>query len=253
MAFDLVAIANKLPVADSTRKGKETDEQLLNDEIGEQTLNYLKRTKKVIQYVLSNQAFSLGLHPALYCYTSNGNFQSAALLNIVAWALSLETTGRLDRFRKVRGEFESMILEHPDIVKPAVNKLGTGTRNRRKALNILDRTVDLLAEGKSQASSWEVLKGEFPRLAAPDVEPEEDEGLGRKFSSSAKNAVSLDDLKHVSRCPLCRGLLHPNGKVVDHSTKKADGGSSHSRNGRWVHPICNSNRDKDGAAAALTS
>ena len=250
LAFDLVAIANDLPIADSTRKAKATDPQLADDQAGTETLAYLRRAKRTVQTILSNQSFSLGLHPALYCYTSNGNFQPAALLNIVAWVKKLDSAGRLDRFRKVRGDLEDMILAHPNIVKPAVNKLGTGTRNRSSALSLLDRAVDLLANGESQEQVWTKLLEEFPRLAIQEAELEEGEGVGRKFSSGAKNAVSLDDLGNVPRCPICRGLLHPNGKQLDHKQKRADGGSSHSKNGRWVHPVCNSNRDKDELNAA---
>jgi len=248
LAFDLVALANRLPVADSTRKAKASDPQLESDDVGSQTLLYLRKTKRVVSTILSNQAFSLGLHPALYAYTSNGSFQPAALMNIIAWVMRMEDSGLTDRFRLVRGDFEDLILAHPNMVKPAVNKLGTGTRSRPTALSLLDRAVSLLADGKSKDETWGALLKEFPPLAAQEVEFEG--GAGRKFSSGAKSAVSMADLANVSRCPLCRGLLHPNGKVLDHDDKKANGGSSHSKNGRWVHPICNSNRDKDEAATA---
>lgn len=250
LAFDLVALSNKLPIADSTRKAKPNDPPLESDDVGAPTLSYLKRTKRIISMILSNQAHSLGLHPALYCYTSNGNFQPAALLNIIAWVMRLDASGKMDRFRKVRGDFEDMILAHPSMVKPAVNKLGTGTRSRPNALSLLDRAIDLLASGDNAESAWLKLLGEFPLLAAQEAEQLELGGAGRPFSGGAKSAVSLTELANVSRCPLCRGLLHPNGKVLDHIDKKADGGSSHSSNGRWVHPICNSNRDKDEAAEA---
>ena len=249
LAFDLVAIANGLSVADSTRKAKATDPQLADDDTGSLTLSYLRRAKRIVQLVLSNQPHSVGLHPGLYCYTSNGKFQPAALLNIVAWVVKLDSTGRLDQFRKVRGDFEDLILDHPSLVKPAVNKLGTGTRNRPNALSVLDRVVALLAAGRDKDQTWATLVSEFPRLAADETGLEEGDGSGRRFSHGAKNAVSLADLRSVARCPLCRGLLHPNGKVLDHKHKKADGGSSHSDNGRWVHPICNSNREKDEASA----
>ncbi|MDO8377401.1 DUF262 domain-containing protein [Phenylobacterium sp.] len=247
LAFDLVALANQLPVADSTRKAKATDPELEKDPTGTQTLAYLRRTKRIVQMILSNERHSLGLHPALYCYTSNGNFQPAALLNIVAWVMRLDATGRLETFRRVRGDFEDLILAHPAMVKPAVNKLGTGTRNRPRALSLLDRAVDLLAAGKSKEEAWETLIEEFPQIAVAEPEPEEGEGAGRPFSSGAKSALSLSDLGAAPRCPLCQGLLHPNGKTADHRDKRADGGSSHSRNGRWVHPACNGARDKDEA------
>lgn len=84
-AFDLVALANDLPVPDSTRKPKETDEPMPADLDGAGTLNYLRRVRKLTQFVLSNEPHSFGLHPLLYFYSPSGVFQPAAFLNTAAW------------------------------------------------------------------------------------------------------------------------------------------------------------------------
>jgi hypothetical protein len=203
----------------------------------------------VVQLVLSNEAHSLGLHPALYFYTANGAFQPAALLNAIAWVMDLESSGRLDRFRAVRGAFEALLLAHPVIVKPAAHKLGSGTRTRSKMLTLLNRSLDLLSKHPAVEAAWAELCKEFTYLVRDeDDEADNPAGVG-PFSSGAKSAVSLSELASAPKCGLCGGLLHRNGKVLDHRDKKAAGGSSFSSNGRWVHPICNSNREKDEISA----
>lgn len=251
LAFDLVALSNCLSVPDSTRKKPIVDD-LPDDVTGVEAVTYLRKARRVVRLINSTDASSLGLHPALYCYTASGAFQPAALLNVVAWALDMEARDRLDKFRSVRGSFEDLLLAHPAIMKPAVHKLGSGKRTRSKQVALLNRAIDLLFHDASQEKAWEVLLLEHPYLR-DEIKDDDEGGAGKPFSSAAKSAVSLSDLGSASRCPLCRGLLHRNGKVVDHTVKKADGGSSHSKNGRWVHPICNSNRDKDEAKAAQAS
>lgn len=113
-------------------------------------------------------------------------------------------------------------------------------------LDLLDRAVALLAKTDDTNKVWETLKEEFPTLRAEETDAMPEEAApGLDFSAGAKSALTYGDLASAPRCELCDGLLHINGKVVDHVEKKAEGGGSSSTNGRWVHPICNSNRDKD--------
>ncbi|RWD00431.1 MAG: DUF262 domain-containing protein [Mesorhizobium sp.] len=253
LVFDLVALANNLPVPDSTRS-KAPGEKLDDDTNGGDTVKYLLKTKKVVQLLLSDDPSSLGLHPALYFYTARGAFQPATLLNFVAWMMELDDTPKLHIFRKNRGAFEELIAAHPVIIKPATHTLGSGRRTRSRMIALLHRALDLVATKQDTNTIWETLKAEFDHLA-PD-QADEDEVMaagkpGAKFSKETKNAASLLDLSLVPKCVLCGGLKHPNGITLDHAKKKADGGSSALNNARWVHPICNSNRDKDEKANAV--
>ena len=246
LSFDYIAISNELAVPDSSRSN--VDPKLPEDTKGSVTVKYLRETKRVSQLLLSNRPASLGLHPALYVYTAGGSFQAAALLNVAAWVLDMEKRQRLDTFRRVRGAFERLLVQHPAIAKPAAHKLGSGARTRKRMLDVLNRAVDLSAKNNSTAKAWKSLKQEFPHLAAEEKDEKEAARAGQpgaKFSVGMKSALSLADWSLVPKCPLCGGFLHVNGKVVDHATKRSDGGSSARSNARWVHPICNSNRDKD--------
>jgi hypothetical protein len=252
LAFDLVSAATNSKVPDSS-KAKIDYKALPKDDDGIQTLNFLRLTRKSLNLVLSNDPSSFGLHPALWFYSENGEFQPAALLNIVDWISHLSGKNKLDLFRKNRGKIEELIIKHRGIVKPATHTLGSGRRTRGRAFAILNRVLELISSGTSIEESWKTLCDEFKGLGGDRFSLDRDEGeKGAAFNATAKSTATLSDLASVSRCRLCGGLLHPNGKTLDHIEKRAAGGSSAVNNSRWVHPVCNSNREKDENPRALS-
>lgn len=246
LAFDLVTTANALTTLDSTRKAP--NEVLPPDQIGDDTKNYLHRTRSVVRRVLSSDPSSFGLHPALWFYNGNGAFQPAALLNVITWLADLDKRNKLHTFRRLRGRFEDLILDHPTIIKPPTNKLGSGKRTRKRMIAVLDRALELLEAHDHNDVVWDLLSQDHKSLRR-DEEEEQDAATrgaaGAAFSMSVKNAATLADLKSVPRCKLCNGLKHPNGITLDHTIKKADGGIASVHNSRWVHPFCNSSREMD--------
>lgn len=255
LAFDLVALANDLKIPDSTRRNPPRD-TLPADELGDETVRYLKRTRREIRRILSDDPSSFGLHPGLYFYSSAGVFQPAALLNMIAWIKELDKRNALSEFRKARGRFEELLLCHPVIVKPATHTLGTGGRTRRKMLGLFNDLLDALAKNKEIDAVWQALGEKYPRLVVDEHEESEEATKGKPgapFTGKTKSAVTLDGLMLVGKCALCGGLLHPNGKVLDHLTAKAKGGKSAKANARYVHPVCNSEREKDDKAAAKSA
>ncbi len=247
LCFDLVALANGLKVAGSSAGGV-TNESFPADETGSDTRRYLKRVRSEIWRVLSTESNSFGLHPGLYFYSSAGAFQPVALLNMIAWLRELDRRNALATFRKARGRFEALVMAHPVIMKPPLHLLGTGGRSRPKMLKLFDDVLEAVAASSDLDAVWRSLGEKYKRLAGDEIEEAEtvEKGApGGKFRTDTKSAISLFELSSVSKCPLCGGLLHPNGKVMDHPIKKADGGWSGVSDGRWVHPVCNSERDKD--------
>lgn len=252
LAFDLVVLTNDLKIPDSTRRVTQKD-TLPPDDVGDETVRFLGRTKRAIQRVLSDDPSSFGLHPALYFYSGGGAFQPASLLNMIAWLRELEKRNALDKFRKARGRFEAVLINHPVIVKPATHKLGTGGRTRPKMLKLFDDLLELVADQKADPeAAWVSLTALHRHLMPDEIEDAEEGEKGRpggRFSAKTKSAVTLDDLSGVPRCPLCGGLLHPNAMVLDHAEERSRGGSSAKVNARYVHPVCNSSRDKDEKSA----
>jgi hypothetical protein len=247
LAFDLVALANDLKIPDSTRR-KAPPDTLSADEIGDDTIRYLMRTRKELRRILSDDPSSFGLHPALYFYSSAGVFQPAALLNMIAWFKELDKRNALGKFRKSRGRFEALILRHPVIMKPPTHLLGSGGRTRSKMLKLFSDVLDAVSKTEDLDVVWKTLGEKYSRLLMDEHEEADanrDGKPGAPFSTAMKSALTLSSVAQIEKCPLCQGFLHPNAKASDHIIKRADGGSSGLENARYVHPRCNSDRDKD--------
>ncbi|MCW5738090.1 MAG: DUF262 domain-containing protein [Enhydrobacter sp.] len=251
-AFDLVGISNDLNVPDSSRK-KAEDKELADDPNGMETLRYLRAAKRMIELLCSNEPFSLGLHPALYFYTTRGAFHAAAVFNMVTWIKALESRGKINRFLNSRGKFEDLILAHPVVAKPAAHKLGSGGRTRLRMVTLYGRLLDLLSAGATAEEAWSsiVVDPDYVFLAADDAEEKNEASEGKaggRFGRSAKSAGFIEQfLRSVPRCSLCGGLLHVNGMVSHHAEERSAGGSSASYNVEMVHPVCNSNNRQRNA------
>ncbi|TPK97232.1 DUF262 domain-containing protein [Mesorhizobium sp. B2-4-12] len=247
--FDLITLANNLHIPDSSTKRKGLIDELPEDPNGSETIDYLKSAKRSVEFLLSTEPQSLGLHPALYFYTSAGAFQPAALFNVLSWLTQLDENGEIVRFLKVRSKFEQMIMEHPVLGKPATHRLGSGGRTRRRMMLLYDKMLNVLSAGTSPDKAWTLIidESEFSFLASEDSEHKERRGTGKagaRFSRAAKSGGFIESaLPTAHRCELCGGLLHSNAIVTDHADERSTGGSSAGANGRPVHPRCNSERD----------
>jgi hypothetical protein len=244
-AFDLAARTNRLAVADST--GRTRQEKIDDDPDGSMTLSYLTSARKITRFICSNDASSLGLHPALYFYNESGSFQSAALFNLADWLYGLQQKGKINQFLKIRADFEQMILDHPVVIRPPSHKFGSGRRTRSKAILLFDDIFDRLLSGETPDDVWITLNSqlEYIFLGADDQEQKQALATGQpgKFGAKAKSAGFLAQTLPVApKCALCGGILHKNGMAADHIHEKSNGGSSAAINLRYVHPICNSNR-----------
>lgn len=247
-SFDLVGLSNELSIPDSTNRRRKLADNLADDPDGKETIKYLRSTKKSVEFLLSTEPASLGLHPALYFYTSAGAFQREALFNVLAWATQLDAAGNVRLFLEHRADFEQLLLSHPVLSKPAVHKLGSGSRSRKRMVQLYDRMLELLSNGATTDAVWAALvsEAEFKFLATDDLEQKEqaNDGVpGGKFSRAAKSGGFLDQaLPSATKCALCNGLLHANAIVTHHHNDRSGGGSSSLANAKPVHPRCNSEK-----------
>jgi hypothetical protein len=248
-SFDLISLINEIKVPDSTSRKKAIVDALADDNDGSETVEHIKKAKKAVELILSDTPPSLGLHPALYFYTSGGVFQPAALFNVLSWIAQLEQKKEIVRFLKVRGYFEQMMIDHPVLGKPATHKFGSGGRTRRRMVLLYDKMLDLLTADKTPETAWAeiVANPDFSFLATDDHEQKQLRGegtVGKGFSGPAKSAAFLEhSLPGASKCALCKGLLHRNGIATDHKEDKSKGGSSAGANAQPVHPRCNSEKE----------
>jgi len=233
--FDLVSTANGL----SQRAAPVNDPA---DDEGLATVDMLKRTRKAISLLLSQQPLSLGLHPSLYFYTAGGAFQASALTHAMEWFMDLEKAGKTSTFLKVRAQFEALLISHPAVAKPAANKLGAGRRSRPRTKELFTAILESLADGNSSEEAWTKITqvDRFAYLVTDDLVDKQIPLLGKeggRFSKGTRSAAfAAQMLPQAHKCPLCGGILHINGMVADHTGPRPDGGSAGSADGRMVQP-----------------
>lgn len=238
--FDLINLVNKVGVADSSKKRGSSDD-LPEDRDGASTIDYLVRTRAALWRICSTHASSLGLHPALYFYSTSGTFQPTALLTFLFMVRDWGT-GEFKEFTGVRSSFESFLLSNRGITE-GVRKLGSGARSRPRVTSLYRRVISELRSGKSvQGVTNDLAKDpEYGFLiAAPTLELFADAGGGR-FSRDTKGGAFLRDaLPTAPKCPTCGGIMHRNGMQAGHQQHRRDGGSADLSNAAMQHPFCNS-------------
>jgi hypothetical protein len=236
--FDLVNLANNLAIPDSSHKRIVAD-ALPVDPDGSETTNYLATLRAILWRLCSTHASSLGLHPALYFYSTNGTFQPTALLSFVALFKEYDTAAFM-RFIEVRENFEEFLMAHRSITE-AVRQLGSGSRSRPRVLAFYGALLQELRDGKSPAEARAILAAndQYAFLFADAVGPEA--VSGSSFRRQTKGAAYLRDAMPTAlKCPTCGGRLHRNGMQTGHIEHKREGGTGDVGNAMIQHPFCNS-------------
>ena len=94
-----------------------------DDTDGNLTLKALKDIKKTLYRVNSNHPSSLGLHPAIYIYSSVGNFRVSSFNSIIAFTQYLTNKNKLNVFTKHRENFEKIIYSSEHIIQQSIAEL----------------------------------------------------------------------------------------------------------------------------------
>jgi len=212
-----------------------------NDSDGEATMTVLMNVRKIAYLLNSNNASSLGLHPAVYFYSQEGLHKSASFLAITDFASRLRERKKLNDFISVRPRFERFILEYDYLVQQINRKYRTAQASYPHISRFLECVVDALKTGMSDTDIINEIQltDEFSHLSLqkPDVRRG---GSGRKFDTEAKSTVYLREvLTSAPKCKICGGYIHRNSISFDHVERKRDGGSSSPENGQLAHPYCN--------------
>ncbi|MBZ9806937.1 MULTISPECIES: HNH endonuclease family protein [unclassified Mesorhizobium] len=241
LVFDLVNLANRVQVRDSSYKGATKEEPLDVDQDGVRTVDYLVKVRAAIWRLCSTHASSLGLHPALYFYSRNGTFSASSLLTFLSLFRDWGTDDFLT-FTKIRAKFEEFLMANRGMSE-AVRKLGSGVRSRPRAIAFYKAIVEHLTKGFSASDVAKILR-EMPEFEFLITSSGELDLEGGSFSRDVKGAAFIRDaLPTAPKCPTCGGLLHRNGMQFGHKRPKRDGGSGNLSNAMMQHPFCNSTVD----------
>jgi hypothetical protein len=209
------------------------------DLTGDETLSYLKNCQSIANRISGTHASSLGLHPAVYFYSSTGRYQPTAFMAVVALMQSFEERNLFRDFTKIRRTFEDFLLRHRILVNQITIKYGSGPKGYARLHQLLAWLVDqFIANIDEKSIIAEMAKHEDFSFLQPAEKQNPEAGAG--FSSDAKSAVFLRDaLKEPLRCAICGGLIHRNAISIDHVVRRSEGGKGHSDNGQLTHPYCN--------------
>jgi hypothetical protein len=184
----------------------------------------------------------LGIHPAVYFYTSGGLLQPTAFLAATELFEELAVEDQLIPFSKVRANFENFLVQHKDFVSQLVHKRGSGARSRPAIKEFYRFVLNSFLNGDGDGAVLSKLKSSasfsFLSHVGEIEEPAEDK---KEFSRGAKTAAFLKDaLANALSCAICGARLHRNSIHVDHIQRKADGGGASLDNAQLAHPFCDS-------------
>lgn len=228
MVFDLISLS--VGAADTA-----------DDEEGGRTIDYLRRTRRVMRMVLSNHPSSLGLHPAIYFYSWTGKQQPILFLVMATLMVKLERNKGIDEFVRFRARFEEFLIKNRSLLNQVIRKFGTKDSGAKHLTDFYEFVLHEIAEGGGIESTVQSL------IAAKNfsyIQPAETpyKGVpGAKFSNQVKSGAVMSQLLPTAlRCAICKGYLPTQAISIDHVERRADGGSSGSENAAMTHPYCNS-------------
>lgn len=223
-----------------TGKGGNSKQTSADDSTGDETINVLKKVRKVAWRINSNHPSSLGLHPVVYFYSQDGRHKVASFFAIVDLIMDLEQRKEINDFIKVRDRFEELIQKYDYLVQQ-INRRHRSVQSSYKYISLFYiKNIQLLNAGKNiDDSISEIINNKsFEYLTL--MTEREITTTKKDFSTAKKSAVYIRDaIKNAPKCKICGGLIHRNSISIDHIQRKQDGGVADVNNAQLTHPYCN--------------
>lgn len=228
LVFDLIKITNNLVGANQPE----------DDLTGESTLQNLVEVRKQLRRLTGTHPSCLGLHPAVYFYSSRGRYQHTAFLALVYLIAGVVEHKQLPDFIKVRGVIEDFLVNHKHLVNQITYKYGSGLKGYRQLADLLK----LVFVGYQQGDNEEaVLLRIFEKYSFLRKEISAEGSANKEFSTDTKSEVFLREaLGKALRCTICNGYVHTSSITIDHIERRQEGGNNLAVNGQLTHPYCNS-------------
>lgn len=239
LIFDLVNIANEIQVVDSSKKTKRLE--IIHENPNEdETIECLKKTRKLIDRITGVDESSLGLHPAVYFYSVSGRHQPTAVLAVAALIIDLGKEHKFNEYTRVRASFEQFLLDHKMFVNQLTGKYGSMAKGFRPLRDYYRFVLDRLWKGESHTEIEKALSTheQYRRLV---IEKPILSKQSKEFSGAVKQyAIISDALAHASICQLCDARIDLKSVHIDHILDRSKGGVASGENARLLHPYCDS-------------
>lgn len=213
-----------------------------NDANGENTVNFLKNTRKIAWRINSVHASSLGLHPIIYFYSKEGKYLTASFHAVTNLILELIRKNKLKEFIRAREEFEKFIVNYNYVTQQIMRKYRSSILGRPHISRFYLSIIEKINEGLNYNEAIKkVIENEDFRYIVLAGDNKDIEYARKNFDRESKSAVFIQDaLENGIKCHICKGFIHRNSMTIDHIIRKADGGKGQVDNGQLAHPYCNS-------------
>jgi Protein of unknown function DUF262/HNH endonuclease len=210
------------------------------DTEGVETLRLLNYCKKILQRVNSIHQSSLGLHPAIYFYSSGGVHKPASFFAITALILDFESRDFYKKFISIRSVFEDLLLKSEYLVQQIVRKYRVALDGYIFIKDFYGMCIENLLLNKSIDETLSLVT-QNPKFSYLKHNIISEEQLNSEFSRETKSGAFIREaLKSAVKCKICGGYLHVNSISIDHIIRKEDGGLGSIDNAQLTHPYCNS-------------
>ncbi len=233
LILEFVNMANNIP---------EKFKDMLNDDLdGTSTLNFLKKARKMAWRINSVHPSSLGLHPIVYFYSSEGKFKTASFYAVTHFVLELIKRDKLKDFTQVREEFEDFLMRYDYITQQINRKYRSALKSLPHVSKFYFAIIENIKSGCDYREAIQkVIAQDNYNFIVMQTEPEDSGRVSKNFSSESKSAVFIKEaLQKGLRCKICGGFIHTNSITIDHIDRKEDGGLGVPDNGQLAHPYCN--------------
>ncbi|MCA0959613.1 DUF262 domain-containing protein [Muricauda ruestringensis] len=215
-------------------------EKIDDDENGEKTIEFLKKSKKISNLINSTHSSSLGLHPAVYFYSKGGRHKTASFFAVTEMLIELEKKKKLKEFTDIREDFEDLLIDYDFVIQQILRHYRSSSKAIPHIKNfLLNLFNELSGVAKNQAIS-KVLKMEEYKFVK-GVEFDDSIITSKDFSDETKSAAFITEaLSNAVRCKICNARMHSNSITIDHIIRKEEGGIGRFGNAQLTHPYCNS-------------
>lgn len=232
LILDFVNVVNNL---DFNNKG-------INDDLtGEETIQILKNTRKIVYRLNSNHPSSLGLHPVIYFYSKEGRHRTVSLLGVADFIMELDKKKKINDFIKVREQFEDCLKKYDYLIQQIYLKYKSVQKGYKDVSKMFQQIVTGLQIEKTidNVINEIISSNDFQYLTIRTIN-QEIYSSTQDFNTNKKSEIFIREaLQNAQKCKICNGLIHRNSISFDHIQRKEDGGSGSVDNGQITHPYCN--------------
>lgn len=224
LIFDLVNIANGLPVEDSGKnKKKYLIPQGHSKPDEETTVKTVRETERLVRRITGKHASSLGLHPGVYFYATNFRHQPTAVLAVAKFITDLEAANAFVEFADNREEFEEFLVNHKMYINQLTIKHGSMVKGYLPICDYYHFVLDRINNGRIEKEVEADLAAD-PKYQTLVKERPTPSKRAKTFSQDAKNAKLLSDvLEKAFVCPLCPGAYRQKGNAIRSRYRKVKG------------------------------